>query len=94
MVVCFYFILFFYQINCVFCSIGDGVLIFANAQIVLVSRSSDNSRLLRKKLLEEQEYALEIERRRLTELRFVQKPVASQPQSSYFMDGLKVSEGL
>ncbi|KAM1256207.1 hypothetical protein ACFX1Q_030356 [Malus domestica] len=56
-----------------------------------MSRSCDNSRLLRKKLLEEQEYALEIERR-LAELRFVQKPVASQPQSSYFMDGLKVSE--
>lgn len=59
-----------------------------------VSAGCDNSRLLRKKLVEEQEYAIELERMRLAELHFARKPVANHPHSSYFMDGHKFSEGL
>ncbi|PRQ32104.1 putative transcription factor C3H family [Rosa chinensis] len=57
-----------------------------------MSRWCHNSRFLRKKLLEEQEFALELERSRLAELHFMQKPVANQPYSGYLMDGRKVSE--
>lgn len=57
-----------------------------------MSRWCDNSRMLRKKLLEEQEFALELERRQLAELQFIRKSVANQPYSGYLMDGLKVSE--
>jgi hypothetical protein len=49
--------------------------------------------MLRKKLLEEQEFALELERRQLAELQFIRKSVANQPYSGCLMDGLKVSEG-
>lgn len=58
-----------------------------------MSRWCDNSRILRKKLLDEQEFALELERRQLAELQFIRKSVANQPCSGYLMDGLKVSEG-
>ncbi|XP_021815759.1 zinc finger CCCH domain-containing protein 18-like isoform X1 [Prunus avium] len=57
-----------------------------------MSAGCDNSRLLRKKLVEEQEYAIELERMRLAELHFARKPVANHPHSSYFMDGHKFSE--
>ncbi|PQM42662.1 zinc finger CCCH domain-containing protein 18-like isoform X1 [Prunus yedoensis var. nudiflora] len=54
-----------------------------------MSVGCDNSRLLRKKLVEEQEYAIELERMRLAELHFAR---CNHPHSSYFMDGHKFSE--
>ncbi|KAL5737482.1 hypothetical protein ACOSP7_030243 [Xanthoceras sorbifolium] len=56
------------------------------------SRGYETSRFLRKQLMEEQEQALELERRRLVELRLMQKPLANQPCFGYSMDDLKGSE--
>ncbi|XP_043689021.1 zinc finger CCCH domain-containing protein 18-like [Telopea speciosissima] len=50
-----------------------------------------NSRLFRKQLMEEHEQALELERRRLTELQLVAKQL-TQPYFGYSMDELKLSE--
>uniref|UniRef100_A0A5B7B6F9 Putative zinc finger CCCH domain-containing protein 18 n=1 Tax=Davidia involucrata TaxID=16924 RepID=A0A5B7B6F9_DAVIN len=50
------------------------------------------SRLLRKQLMEEHELALELERRRLSELHVARKPLGNQSYFGYSMDELKVSE--
>ncbi|KAJ9153880.1 hypothetical protein P3X46_027269 [Hevea brasiliensis] len=56
-------------------------------------RGYETSRLLRKQLMEEQqEQALEIQRRRFAELRTAQKPMSNQSYFGYSMEGLKVSE--
>ncbi|XP_043691608.1 zinc finger CCCH domain-containing protein 18-like isoform X2 [Telopea speciosissima] len=54
-------------------------------------RICDNSRLIRKQLMEEHEQALELERRRLTELQLAPKQL-TQPYFGYTMDELKLSE--
>ncbi|KAJ8766581.1 hypothetical protein K2173_023828 [Erythroxylum novogranatense] len=48
--------------------------------------------LLSKQLLEEQDQAFELERRRLAKLQMVQKPTADPSYFDYSMDGLKISE--
>nr|DAD23607.1 TPA_asm: hypothetical protein HUJ06_025070 [Nelumbo nucifera] len=54
-------------------------------------RLCDNSRILRKQIMEEHEQALELERRRLTELQLAPKALSHQPYFGY-MDELKLSE--
>ncbi|GMY31035.1 zinc finger CCCH domain-containing protein 18-like isoform X4 [Fagus crenata] len=54
-------------------------------------RGYETSRLLRKQLMEEQEQALELERRHLAELQLARKHPASQTYFGYSMDDLKVS---
>ncbi|OVA10631.1 RNA recognition motif domain [Macleaya cordata] len=56
-----------------------------------VPRVCDNSRLLRKQFMEEHEQALELERRRLSELHLATKPLTHQPYFG-FMDDFKLSE--
>ncbi|XP_068669293.1 zinc finger CCCH domain-containing protein 18-like isoform X3 [Aristolochia californica] len=48
-----------------------------------VHRASDNSRLIRKQLIEEHEQAMELERRRLSDLQLAPKPVTQQPYFNY-----------
>ncbi|KAK6918750.1 RNA recognition motif domain [Dillenia turbinata] len=55
-------------------------------------RVCDNSRLLRKKLMEEHEQALELERRRLMELQMASKPLSHLSYLGYSMDELKFFE--
>ncbi|XP_059666514.1 zinc finger CCCH domain-containing protein 18-like isoform X2 [Cornus florida] len=52
----------------------------------------ESPRLLRKQLMEEHELALELGRRRLSELQVAQKPQANQSYIDYSMDELKASE--
>ncbi|KAH9804087.1 hypothetical protein WN944_002209 [Citrus x changshan-huyou] len=56
------------------------------------SRGCETSRFIRKQLLEEQEQAFELERRRLAELQLVRKPMPNPPYFGGYMDGLKISE--
>ncbi|XP_042490517.1 zinc finger CCCH domain-containing protein 18-like isoform X2 [Macadamia integrifolia] len=60
-------------------------------EIQSMPRICDNSRLLRKQLMEEHEQALELERRRLTELQLAPKQL-TRPYFGYSMDELKLSE--
>lgn len=62
--------------------------------LLSVSRGCETSRFIRKQLLEEQEQAFELERRRLAELQLVRKPMPNPPYFGSYMDGLKISEGL
>lgn len=60
-----------------------------------VPRVCNNSRLMRKQLMEEHEQALEFERRRMSEMQLTPKPL--NHRHSYFgdsMDELKFSEGI
>ncbi|KAJ6674564.1 TRANSCRIPTION FACTOR C3H FAMILY-RELATED [Salix viminalis] len=63
-----------------------------DSELHSVPRTSDNSRLLRKQLMEEHEQALELERRRLSEFHFVPKPLTQQAYLGHYMDELKLSE--
>ncbi|XP_010270170.1 PREDICTED: zinc finger CCCH domain-containing protein 18-like isoform X2 [Nelumbo nucifera] len=54
-------------------------------------RLCDNSRMLRKQMIDEHEQALELERGRLSELQLVPKALSHQPYFG-FMDDLKLSE--
>lgn len=49
---------------------------------------------MRRLFLEEQERALEFERRRLVEMQLAQKSLSISPHLSISMDGLKVSDGV
>ena len=60
----------------------------------IVPRGYETSRLLRKQLMEEQEQALELERRHLAELQLARKHPAGQTYFGYSMDDLKVSNGI
>ncbi|PON94102.1 Splicing factor-like protein [Trema orientale] len=57
-----------------------------------ISRGYENSRMLRKQLMEH-ERALEFETRRLSGMQLMEKPVNDHSFFGYSMDGLKVSEG-
>lgn len=48
---------------------------------------------LRRQLMDEEEYAIELEMLRLQQLHFASKPMASQSCFSYSMDGLRMPEG-
>ncbi|XP_065862538.1 zinc finger CCCH domain-containing protein 18-like [Euphorbia lathyris] len=63
-----------------------------DAELHSFPRGYETSRLLRKQLIEEQEQALELQRRRLAGLQTARKTMGSQSYFSYAMDGLKVSE--
>ncbi|ONK70814.1 uncharacterized protein A4U43_C04F1810 [Asparagus officinalis] len=64
----------------------------ADQEIHSMSRESGTSSLLKKHLIEERGKMLELERRRLSELNLIQKPVNQQP---YFTpEELKLPEGL
>ncbi|KAJ4980767.1 hypothetical protein NE237_031604 [Protea cynaroides] len=56
-----------------------------------VPRGFDNSRLLRKQLMEEHEQAFELERRRLADLQLAQKQL-TRPYLGYSLDELKLTE--
>lgn len=60
---------------------------------VLVSRGYENSRMLRKQLMEH-ERTLELETRRLSGMQLMAKPVNDQSYFGYSMDELNTSEGL
>ncbi|KAF8414229.1 hypothetical protein HHK36_002229 [Tetracentron sinense] len=55
-------------------------------------RVCDNSRLLRKQLIDEHEQAIELEMMRLSELQLAPKPLSHQSYLGYSMDELKLSE--
>ncbi|KAI4307903.1 hypothetical protein L6164_031030 [Bauhinia variegata] len=57
-----------------------------------MTRACGNSRFMRRQLMEEQEQALEFQRRRLAELQMAQKSLGSSPKFGFSMDGLKVPE--
>ncbi|XP_021887115.1 zinc finger CCCH domain-containing protein 18 isoform X2 [Carica papaya] len=64
-----------------------------DSELNSMPRANDNTRLLRKQFTEEHEQALELERRRFSELQFTPKPMP--PPHSYFgysMDELKVPD--
>ncbi|WCJ33045.1 Zinc finger CCCH domain-containing protein 18 [Euphorbia peplus] len=63
-----------------------------DAELHSLPRGYETSRLLRKQLIEEQEQALEFQRRRLAGLQTARKTMANQSYFGYAMDGLKVSE--
>ncbi|KAG8658307.1 zinc finger CCCH domain-containing protein 18 isoform X3 [Manihot esculenta] len=63
-----------------------------DAELHPMPRGYETSRLLRKQLMEEQEQALEFQRRQLAELRIARKPISNRSYFGYSMDGLKVSE--
>lgn len=56
----------------------------------------ETARLLRKQIMEEQEFAqdLEFETRRLSKLQLARNPLANQLHHGYSLDELKVLEGL
>ncbi|XP_024021937.1 zinc finger CCCH domain-containing protein 18 isoform X1 [Morus notabilis] len=62
------------------------------AEFHSISRSYENSRLLRRQFMEQHERALELETRRLSGMHLAGKPVNNQPFFGYSMDELKVSE--
>lgn len=64
-----------------------------DSELHALPRGFEMSRMLRKQLMEEQEQALEFQRRQLAELRLPQKIPATQPYFGYSMDGLKISDG-
>lgn len=61
--------------------------------LVSLSRGYENSRLLRKQLMEEQEQAIEPERRQIAEFQLMRKIANNQPSLGYSRDMLKLSEG-
>ncbi|KAG8636970.1 zinc finger CCCH domain-containing protein 18 isoform X2 [Manihot esculenta] len=63
-----------------------------DAELHPMRRGYEASRLLRKQLMEEQEQAFEIQRRRLAELRTARKPIYNQSYFGYSTEGLKVPE--
>ncbi|XP_059442401.1 zinc finger CCCH domain-containing protein 18-like isoform X3 [Corylus avellana] len=62
-----------------------------DSELHAMARGCETSRLLRKQLMEEQEQALELERRHLAELQLARKLPASPPYFGYSSDGFKVS---
>ncbi|KAF3443272.1 hypothetical protein FNV43_RR12954 [Rhamnella rubrinervis] len=67
-------------------------LIDGDSEFHSMPRVCDNSRLLRKQLIEENEQAFELERRCLSELQLAAKPLSHRPYYGYAMDELKLSE--
>lgn len=63
-----------------------------DSELQSVPRVCDNSRLLRKQLMEEHEQALELERRRLSEFQLAPKPLARHAYHGHSMDEFKLSE--
>ncbi|KAK9284949.1 hypothetical protein L1049_024131 [Liquidambar formosana] len=63
-----------------------------DSELHSMPRVCDNSRLLRKQLIEEHEQALELERRRLSEFQLAPKPLTHHPYFGYSMDELRLSE--
>lgn len=63
-----------------------------DAELHSMPRVCDNSRLLRKQLMEEHEKALELERRRLSELQLAPKPMTHHSYFGYSLDELKLPE--
>ncbi|KAF8391659.1 hypothetical protein HHK36_023966 [Tetracentron sinense] len=61
-------------------------------ELLSMLRFCDNSRLLRKQLVNEHEQAIELERLRLSELQLAPKPLIHQPYFDYSMDELKLSQ--
>ncbi|GAY53118.1 hypothetical protein CUMW_146960 [Citrus unshiu] len=72
-----------------FCSLHftDG-----DTELHTMPRVCNNSRLLRKQLMEEHEQAIELERRRLSEMQLACKPMNHHSYFGYSMDELQVSE--
>ncbi|OAY35019.1 zinc finger CCCH domain-containing protein 18 isoform X2 [Manihot esculenta] len=63
-----------------------------DSELYSMTRVLDNSRMLKKQLMEENENALELERRRLLELKLVPKSLNHQSYFGYSMDELKFSK--
>ncbi|XP_068668346.1 zinc finger CCCH domain-containing protein 18 isoform X1 [Aristolochia californica] len=62
-------------------------------QLQSMHRVCDNSRVIRKQLIEEHEQAMELERRRLSDLQLASKPLTQQPYFNYPpIDVLKLTE--
>uniref|UniRef100_A0A1D1Y1I1 Zinc finger CCCH domain-containing protein 18 n=1 Tax=Anthurium amnicola TaxID=1678845 RepID=A0A1D1Y1I1_9ARAE len=65
-----------------------------DSELYSMSRFCNNSRFLRKQLLEEQDQALELQRMRLSEFHFAPNPLIQQPFYDYSMKELKVPGAL
>ncbi|KAJ7964708.1 zinc finger CCCH domain-containing protein 18 [Quillaja saponaria] len=63
-----------------------------DSELHSVPQVCDNSRLLRKQLIEEHEQALELERRRLSEFQLTYKPLSNNPYFGFSLDEWKLSE--
>ncbi|KAL0001500.1 hypothetical protein SO802_015281 [Lithocarpus litseifolius] len=63
-----------------------------DSELNSIARVCDNSRLLRKQLMEEHGQALEFERRHFSELQLTPKPFSHHPFFGYSMNELKLSE--
>ncbi|KAJ1392535.1 Zinc finger, CCCH-type [Sesbania bispinosa] len=63
-----------------------------DSELNSIPRSYGNHRSLRRQLIEEQERALEFQRRRLAELHFAQNTLSSSPRFGFSMDGIRVSD--
>ncbi|XP_061347435.1 zinc finger CCCH domain-containing protein 18-like isoform X2 [Gastrolobium bilobum] len=64
-----------------------------DTELTSIPRSCGNHRFMRRLLVEEQERALEFQRRRLAELHLTQKTLSSLPHFGFNINGLKVSDG-
>ncbi|XP_059661199.1 zinc finger CCCH domain-containing protein 18-like isoform X3 [Cornus florida] len=62
------------------------------SELHLMPRVRDDSRTVRKQLFEEHEHALELERRRLSELQLASKTMNHHPYFGYSMDDVNFSE--
>ncbi|KAK2648295.1 hypothetical protein Ddye_015784 [Dipteronia dyeriana] len=63
-----------------------------DSELHSMPRVCENSRLLRKQLIEEHEQAMELERRRFSEMQLASKPLTHHSYFGYSMDELKLSE--
>lgn len=65
-----------------------------DSELHMMPRGMETSRLLRKQIMEEQEFAqdLEFETRRLSKLQLARNPLANQLHHGYSLDELKVLE--
>uniref|UniRef100_A0A5B7C8Q2 Zinc finger CCCH domain-containing protein 18 n=1 Tax=Davidia involucrata TaxID=16924 RepID=A0A5B7C8Q2_DAVIN len=70
----------------------DSHFLDAESELYSMPRVCDNSRILRKQLMEEHKQALELERRRLLELQLAPKTMNHYPYFGCSMDDLKLSE--
>ncbi|XP_057956354.1 zinc finger CCCH domain-containing protein 18 isoform X2 [Malania oleifera] len=64
----------------------------SDSELHSMTRVCENSRLLRKQIMEEHEQALEFERRRLLDLHLAPRSLTHHPCFGYSMDELKLSE--
>lgn len=63
-----------------------------DSELSPVPRSCGDHRSFRRQLIEEQEQALELQRRSLAQLQFVQKPITTSPHFGFSLDESRISD--